>query len=157
MIFCEIAQRHFLHIVTDLRHLLLHHLDVEDELDELLDSGRQFALLELLLRIDLALTCFIILFILFFVGLVVQFDLLVISPTALLVVLTVKLSNGTGNRMWASSTLLPLDTDSAPPSKEIAGIRIAVLLDYLQDVEFVVIVSHFGLVESGAVYLTAVF
>jgi small-conductance mechanosensitive channel len=114
--------------------LLLHHVDVEDELDKTLYCNWQLALIELLSRIGLILALFFILliiFILLFLDLVVELDLLVISLMALLVVLAVILPDGMRYIKWSDPAHLSSDTHPAPPGKEIAGIGIAVLLDDL--------------------------
>lgn len=57
-------------------------------------------------------------------------------------VLALVLSNGTGDGHWAYAANLPLGSYSPPTGEEVAMIGVAVSLDDLEDVVFVVIIGH---------------
>lgn len=155
----ELPQWHFLDVVADLRHLLLHHVDVEDQLYQFLGGGGQLALLKLLLIVVVpALPCLILLLLLLIVlvvTLVVQLDLLVVPPLALLSVFPAVLANGRVDGERASHAILSAHAHPSPAGVDVAGVGVCVWLDDLDDVELIVVVGDRCLVESGAVGLAA--
>lgn len=154
----ELPQWHFLDVVADLRHLLLHHVDVEDQLYQFLGGGGQLALLKLpLIVVVPALPCLILLLLLIVlvVALVVQLDLLVVPPVALLSVLAVVLANCGIDGERASHAILSAHAHSPPAGVDVAGVGVCVWLDDLDDVELIVVVGDRCLVESSAEGLAA--
>jgi hypothetical protein len=153
----ELPQWHLLDVVADLRHLLLHHVDVEDQLYQFLGGGGQLALLKLLLIVVVpALPCAVLLLLIVpVVALEVQLDLLVVPPVALLSVLAVVLANCGIDGERASHAILSAHAHSPPAGVDVAGVGVCVWLDDLDDVELIVVVGDRCLVESGAVGLAA--
>ena len=153
----ELPQWHFLDVVADLGHLLLHHVDVEDQLYQLLGGGGQLALLKLPLIVVPALPSVVLLLflLLLVVAFVVQLDLLVVPLVALLSVLAVVLADGRVDGERASHAVLSAHAHPPPAGVDVARVGVCVLLDDLDDVELVVVVGDRCLIESGAVGLAA--
>lgn len=50
----QLTQRHFRYVIANFHHLLVHHIQIENQLDEFLDCFRKFACLEISFFIFLA-------------------------------------------------------------------------------------------------------
>ena len=120
----ELSQWHFLDVVADQRHLLFHHVDVEDQFDQFLGGGGQFAFLKLFLMAVVAVFgVIVILFLAFLVlSLVVQLYLLVAALLTLLSVFAVIVPDGCINRNGTKRTVLSPHSHSSPARIHIARV-----------------------------------
>lgn len=145
MVLGELSQGHLLGVVADLHHLLLHHVQIEDQLHQSLHRLLQFTLRKYFALVLLGLggrLVIVVITILLVVHLEIQLDLLVIALISLLVVLALVLSYRTWDGHGAETAHLALGADSSPPGEEVAMVGIAIRLDDLEDVEFVIVIGH---------------